>query len=79
MDEMFGQKKPDRTPLIKVTGLWATKAKDGRQYYSGTCKEGPFAGYKFIIFQNTYYREGTTQPQMNLCAAEKESKDAGSD
>jgi len=76
-----------REPLIKVTGLWSQKAGDGREYFSGVCKEGEFKGYKFMVFQNTYFREGNRQPQFNLTAAkwvpvsydDGGEEDAGSD
>ena len=64
--------QPDRKPMIKITGLWANKAKDGKQYFSGKPKDGQFAGYRFLVFTNTYYTEGSKQPQLNLLMAEAE-------
>ena len=82
---MIEKKDTEREPLIKVTGLWSQQAGDGRTYFSGTCKEGQFKGYKFMVFENSYFREGNRQPNFNLTAAKwvpvsyETEEDAGSD
>ena len=55
--------------MIKITGLWENKDKNGNTYYSGT-----MGSSKVIIMKNTFKKEGSNQPDWNFCIAENKKK-----
>ena len=59
--------------MVKVTGLWANKAKDGSTYYSGG-----LGAARVVILKNTFKREGSKDPDLNLFIAPKAEKGAES-
>jgi hypothetical protein len=57
--------------MVKLTGLWANKAKDGSTYYSGS-----LGAARVIILKNAFKREGSKDPDLNLFIAPKPEKAA---
>jgi len=58
------------TDMIKLTGLWKNKTKDGKQYLTG----GLGYGAKILIFPNSY-KEKESDPDYIAYIAAKEQKD----
>ena len=56
--------------MLKLTGLWANKAKDGSTYYSGS-----LGAAKLVIFKNGFKREGSKDPDLIVYLAPKPDKD----
>ena len=53
--------------MIKITGLWVNKDKNGDTYYSGS-----LGNAKIFIFKNKYKKEGSKEPVANLFIADKQ-------
>lgn len=58
--------------MIRVTGLWVNKSKDGVSYFQG--KLTPTLN--ILIFKNTKKRPGTKDPDYNLCFAPVEQQES---
>lgn len=58
------------TELVKLTGLWEGKTKNGKVYYSGKAEDGT----KFMLFHNEYWSESNNQPNLNLCISREVKK-----
>ena len=54
--------------MIKITGLWKGKDKNGKTYFSGT-----MGGAKVLIFANNY-KEEDKHPDYIMYFAQKEDK-----
>jgi len=52
--------------MIKITGLWVNKDKNGNNYYSGY-----FGMAKVMIFKNTYKEDNEKAPDAIMYIAEK--------
>lgn len=57
--------------LLKLSGLWINKSKDGNQYLSG--KFG--VGINLLIFKNKNKRPDSNDPDYNVFLAPAEPKD----
>ena len=53
--------------MIKITGLWANKDKNGNTYYSGYV-----GNLKVMVFKNAYKEDNENAPDANLYIAEKQ-------
>ena len=51
--------------MLKITGLWENKDKNGNTYYSGY-----LGSSKLLIYKNTYKEQGSNQPDYNMYVAE---------
>lgn len=50
--------------LIPVTGLWQGKDSNGNTYLRGTPGKG--AAFSFMVFPNTFKKEGSNEPDYKL-------------
>ena len=57
--------------LVKLTGLWKQKDKEGKTYYSG----GLTYSTNILLFPNSYKKEGDKQPDLNLFICKKKKKE----
>ena len=55
--------------MMKLTGLWKSKTKDGKTYLSGN-----LGNIKVLVFTNDYKKKDS-DPDYNLFFAPKEEKD----
>lgn len=55
--------------MIKLTGLWLNKDKNGNEYFSGT-----LGGSRVMIMKNTF-KKGEREPDFNLFIAENKKKE----
>ncbi len=51
------------------TGLWENKDKNGNSYWSGTHN-----GFRYAVFPNQYYVEGSGKPKYNMMITPVEAK-----
>ena len=58
----------EKSPLIKATGLWETKDKNGNQIFSGS-----FGGARVLIMKNTF-KDKDTQPDFQLYFTQNQKK-----
>ena len=52
----------EKSGLELRAGLFRNTAKNGNIYYSGKSE----AGDEFVMFRNTYYKEGSNKPYFRL-------------
>lgn len=55
--------------LLRVTGLWESKDRDGNLHLSGT-----LGGVTIHIFVNKFKKLGSTSPDYNLCICKRAEK-----
>jgi len=56
--------------MLKITGIWENKDKNGNVYYSGY-----LGSSRVMIMKNTYKKEGTKEPDFNMYLAEAKKKE----
>jgi hypothetical protein len=59
-----------KNEMIKLTGLWREKDKDGRSYLTGSLNQIS----KLLILPNTYKKDGDTSPDYFLYLTQNEKK-----
>lgn len=53
--------------MIKLTGLWSNKSSSGETYLSGKIGRG-----RILILKNKLKKEGSNEPDYELCIVEQE-------
>lgn len=61
----------DKSPLVKLTGLWLNKKQDGTPYFAGYLGDA-----KVLIFKNTNKGNNEKAPDYEMFLAAKERKPA---
>ena len=66
-----------QSDLMKITGLYTGKSKDGKKYLSGNLSYST----RIVIFQNKFKEEGDKNPDMimYLCPRTHEKKEDTAD
>ena len=62
MDKKRRDKMAEKSGLELRAGLFRNTDKNGHIYYSGKSE----AGDEFVMFRNTYYKEGSNKPYFRL-------------
>ena len=62
MDKKTGDKMTGKSGLELQAGLFRNTDKNGNIYYSGKSEGGD----EFVMFRNTYWKEGSNKPYFRL-------------
>jgi len=60
----------EKNKMIRLTGLWKQKGKDGKTYLNGN-----IGGARIMILPNEYQREGKKDPEYHLMISERPPKE----